>query len=207
MARPNKIKNVCRMPNYTKFMAINSNKLDTSIILSIDEYEAIRLIDYNGLTQEMCAKQMAISRASIQSIYNNARKKIARFFIEGLPLQIYGGNISICKNSFCNKCTLDNSNDQICNMSNNLNIKVGNIMKLAVTYDNGQIFQHFGHTEQFKIYNIEDGKITSTEIINTNGSGHGALGNFLKNSQVEVLICGGIGGGAQNALTNAGIKF
>ena len=80
-------------------------------------------------------------------------------------------------------------------------------MKIAVTYDNGQIFQHFGHTEQFKLYTVEDGKVVSSEVVDTNGSGHGALAGFLAEYQVEVLICGGIGGGAQNALAQAGIKL
>ena len=68
-------------------------------------------------------------------------------------------------------------------------------MKLAVTYENGQIFQHFGHTEQFKIYEVADGKIVSEEVVDTNGSGHGALAGFLMQHGVEALICGGIGGG------------
>ena len=80
-------------------------------------------------------------------------------------------------------------------------------MKIAVTYENGQIFQHFGHTEQFKIYTVEDGKIVSSEVADTNGSGHGALAGFLAEQNVTVLICGGIGGGAQMALAEAGIKL
>ena len=80
-------------------------------------------------------------------------------------------------------------------------------MKIAVTYENGQIFQHFGHTEQFKVYEVEDGKILSSEVINTNGQGHGALAGLLKVIRVDVLICGGIGGGAQIALAEAGIKL
>lgn len=80
-------------------------------------------------------------------------------------------------------------------------------MKIAVTYDNGQIFQHFGHTENFKIYDVTDGKVTASAVVNTNGSGHGALAGFLKLNGVEVLICGGIGMGAQNALASAGIKL
>ena len=70
-------------------------------------------------------------------------------------------------------------------------------MKIAVTYENGQIFQHFGHTEQFKIYEAADGKITHAEVVDTNGSGHGALAGFLIQNGVDTLICGGIGGGAQ----------
>ena len=73
-------------------------------------------------------------------------------------------------------------------------------MKIGVTYENGQIFQHFGHTEQFKIYEVEDGKVVSSEIVDTNGSGHGALAGFLLAQGVEVLICGGIGMGAQIAV-------
>ena len=80
-------------------------------------------------------------------------------------------------------------------------------MKIAVTYDNGQIFQHFGHTEQFKLYEVADGKVIHSMVMNTNGSGHGALATFLRAFDVDVLICGGIGGGAQNALAQAGIRL
>ena len=80
-------------------------------------------------------------------------------------------------------------------------------MKIAVTYDNGQIFQHFGHTEQFKLYEAVDGKITHAKVVDTNGSGHGALAGFLMQNGVDTLICGGIGGGAQAALAEAGIKL
>ncbi len=80
-------------------------------------------------------------------------------------------------------------------------------MKIAVTYENGQVFQHFGHTEQFKIYDTEDGKILSARVVDTNGSGHGALAGFLKAHDVDTLICGGIGGGARTALAQAGIAI
>ena len=80
-------------------------------------------------------------------------------------------------------------------------------MKIAVTYDNGQIFQHFGHSAQFKLYEVSGGMILNTAVVDTNGSGHGALAGFLKQNGVDTLICGGIGGGAQSALTEAGIRF
>ena len=79
-------------------------------------------------------------------------------------------------------------------------------MKIAVTYDNGQIFQHFGKTEYFKVYEVEDGKVVSSQVISSNGSGHGALAGVLADAGVEVLICGGLGGGAQSALAEAGIE-
>ena len=80
-------------------------------------------------------------------------------------------------------------------------------MKIAVTYEDGNVFQHFGHTEQFKIYTAEDGKIVSAEVVPTNGSGHGALAGFLRERGVDALICGGIGGGARAALGDAGIAL
>ena len=80
-------------------------------------------------------------------------------------------------------------------------------MKIAVTYENGEIFGHFGHTKQFKVYETENGKILSSKVVDTNGSGHGALASMLSSIDIDVLICGGIGGGAQMALSNAGIKL
>lgn len=80
-------------------------------------------------------------------------------------------------------------------------------MKIAVTYENGQIFQHFGHTEQFKVYEVQNGLILNEKVVDTNGSGHGALASFLAANGVNAIICGGIGGGAQTALSQAGIKL
>lgn len=80
-------------------------------------------------------------------------------------------------------------------------------MKIAVTFENGQVFQHFGHTEQFKIYEIADGAVAGTSVADTNGSGHGALAGFLQQRGVDTLICGGIGGGARVALEQAGIQL
>lgn len=80
-------------------------------------------------------------------------------------------------------------------------------MRIAVTYENGMVFQHFGHSEFFKLYDAENGQIIRTQVVNTNGQGHGALASFLTQAKVDVLICGGIGGGAQMALAEAGIQL
>lgn len=80
-------------------------------------------------------------------------------------------------------------------------------MKIAVPFANGEVFQHFGHTEHFKLYEIEAEQVVSSEIVDTNGSGHEALADFLADRSVSVLLCGGIGGGAQAALTDAGIEI
>lgn len=80
-------------------------------------------------------------------------------------------------------------------------------MRIAATYENGEIFQHFGHTEYFKIYDVEDGRITATKIVDTGGSGHGALAGVLRALNTDVLICGGIGQGAVSALAAEGIEL
>lgn len=80
-------------------------------------------------------------------------------------------------------------------------------MKIAVTYENGNVFQHFGHTQQFKVYEVRDGKVADAQIVDTEGSGHGALAGMLSDLGVDTLICGGIGGGAQTALAEMGIRL
>lgn len=80
-------------------------------------------------------------------------------------------------------------------------------MKIAVTYENGSVFQHFGHCENFKVYEVEANAVKASEVVNAAGSGHGALAGFLKDHGVDVLICGGIGGGARTALAEAGIEL
>ena len=79
-------------------------------------------------------------------------------------------------------------------------------MKIAVTYDNGEVFQHFGHTESFKVYETEDGKIVSSEVIGTDGNGHEALAAYLGEQGIDALICGGIGAGAEAALSSVGVQ-
>ena len=80
-------------------------------------------------------------------------------------------------------------------------------MRIAVTYEEGQVFQHFGHTRQFKLYDAEEGKVTASQVVDAGGSGHGALAGVLSALNADVLICGGIGGGAQAALAAAGVRL
>lgn len=148
---------------------------------------------------------MQIARTTVQKIYESARKKLADAIVDGCPLRIEGGDFWPCNGHGVN-CGYDECFKQ--KYSQQYKKEKGDyIMKIAVTYENGQIFQHFGHTEQFKIYDVQDGKIIQSQIVGTNGSGHGALAGVLNALNADVLICGGIGGGAQAALAAAGIKL
>lgn len=198
MPRPSKRRRICDMPPCSRFVPQDTGAADMPVIMTLDEYETIRLIDFMGLTQEQCAAQMSVARATAQAIYAGARVKLARALVCGQPLEIAGGDVALCERG--ERCAACIGRGRTENGRNT-------IMKIAATYDNGQIFQHFGHTAQFKIYEIEAGKVVSSKVVDTNGSGHGALAGFLAERGVDTLICGGIGGGAQMALANAGIKL
>lgn len=205
MARPKKCRRVCHFPQALVFEPMGDLNNNEAIVLTVDQYETIRLIDKEGLSQEQCGEQMGIARTTVQLIYTTARKLLADALVEGRTIRIEGGDYEICSGDApyvsCSSCFKPDLNKRY------FKPKGDNIMRIAVTFEDGNIFQHFGHTEQFKIYNIEDGKIISSEVVGTNGSGHGALADILKALDVDILICGGIGGGAQAALANAGIRF
>ena len=206
MPRPPRCRRICGVPQVDTFCP-NGCENTEPILLTLDEYEVIRLVDLEQQTHEQCAAQMDISRSTVQEIYESARSKIAAYLLHGKPLHITGGNYRICggqEAAHCGRCC----RMQRANMEKSgKTCKGDSIMKIAVTYENGQIFQHFGHTEQFKLYEVADGKIVREEVVDTNGSGHGALAVFLKTHGVDTLICGGIGGGAQAALAEAGVEL
>lgn len=205
MPRPQRCRRVCKEPDFLCFRPDEVEGV-VNINLSVDEYETIRLVDYEKLSHEQCAAIMDISRTTVTEIYERARYKMADCLIHGKRLIISGGNYRICQEKpeqcckrFC-KRSKDDTDKIIC-------AKGEQIMKVAVTYENEEIFQHFGHTEQFKVYDIENNQIVKSEVISSNGSGHGALAEILSNTGIDTLICGGIGGGAQTALAEAGIKL
>ena len=263
MPRPPRCRRICSAPRVERFCPCDVSE-SAPILLTLDEYEVIRLVDLKQQTHEQCAAQMDISRSTVQEIYENARHKLAACLVYGKPLHITGGNVRICRGQeqqseschraeACDRAGQDitGGNVQICSgqkqrsescdragtcdragqdgtggttgvgsacgsagksgtcCTSGLTIdhKGDIIMRIAVTYENGQIFQHFGHTAQFKIYDVANGEIVRAEVVDTNGSGHGALAGFLMQLGVDALICGGIGGGAQMALAEVGIRL
>lgn len=190
MPRPKRCRRICGYPDFWSFTPEGTGDVET-IVFKLDEYEAIRLIDYQKLTQEKCAEAMGVSRATVTSIYESARFKMADAMVNGKRIRITGGPYRI---------------DSI-PASTQINEKGEDIMRVAVTFEQEMVGQHFGRTEQFKIYDVEDGTIKTSQIIDTNGTGHGALAGFLRAAEVETLICGGIGMGARNALAEVGIRI
>ena len=207
MARPQKCRRICNVPQTDSFCP-EKHRGEIPITMTVDEYEVIRLVDLEEKTHEQCALQMDISRSTVQEIYENARRKLAACIVYGRKLVIAGGNYRVCdgrENCRCElKCRQADNNKRTALKNRN---RGGFTMKIAVPYENGQIFQHFGHTERFKFYETDNTEIVNSEIIETAGSGHGALAGFLMKHGADTLICGGIGGGAQTALAEAGIRL
>ncbi len=205
MPRPTKCRMICGFPQTSEFIPKQKNDKKEPVILTVDEYETIRLIDKEGLSQEQCSKQMNIARTTVQKIYESARKKIADVLVDGLPLKIEGGEYQLCtgNNRFCSKSECYKQEVY----QSYQKPKGEKIIRIAAAYEAEQIFQHFGHTKRFKIYDIRSGKIISSDIVDTNGQGHGALAEILNALQTDALICGGIGGGAKTALSAMGIKL
>ena len=194
MPRTTKCRKICSFPDYYSFVPEEADigKIET-VMMSLDEYETIRLLDHEGLNQEECALRMGVARTTVTAMYESARKKLISAVVEGKRLSIAGGNIEIDRERNGLKVSMKEKGDKT--------------MRVAVTYDNGNVFGHFGRTEQFKVYDIEDGKVVDSKILGTNGEGCGALAGILNVAKVDALICGGIGGGAQRALQEAGIKL
>ena len=190
MSRPVRCRRIEQMPVFRSFSPDDAEAQET-VRMTVDEFEALRLLDGEGLTQEACAERMNVARTTVTAIYDSARKTVADAIVHGKRLLITGGRCEFAPVEI-NQPIMEKGNDT---------------MRIAVTYENGEIFQHFGHTEQFKLYDVHDGKITGEQIVDTNGSGHGALAGFLFAAKVDALICGGIGMGAQMALADAGIRL
>ena len=190
MPRPFRCRRIEQLPVYRSFSP-DDIAAEESVQMTVDEFEALRLLDDEGLTQEACASRMNIARTTVTAIYDNARKKVADALVNGKRLLITGGH--------CEYGPIE--------IDQKIIEKGIYTMRIAVTYENEEIFQHFGHTEQFKLYDIEGGKIVNEQIVDTNGTGHGALAGFLKAVKADALICGGIGMGAQIALADAGIRL
>ncbi len=208
MPRPPRCRRICEEPvNRTFGPADGQPKTTESITMTVDEYEVIRLVDLEGATHEQAARRMDISRTTVTEVYESARHKLAESLVLGKSLVVDGGHYCLCDGSAAPYC--QTMCRPACQQIRTITVerKGEFTMRIAVTYDNENVFQHFGQTKLFKTYDVEDGKVVSAQLLDPQGLGHGALVGVLKNAGVDVLICGGIGPGAQNKLRAEGIQL
>lgn len=162
-----------------------------AVRLTLDELETIRLIDLEGLDQRQAAERMGVARTTVAAVYARARRSVADALVNGKGISIGGGSVTLAPSAAHGKPWPPKQKE--------------NTMRIAVTYENGSVFPHFGRTQSFKLYDIEDGRVVSSQVVGTNGVSHGALAGLLAANGVDVLICGGLGGGALAALQQAGV--
>ncbi len=206
MPRPTKHRRVCHFPQTLEFCPVQGAEGKESVIVTVDEYEAIRLIDKEALSQEQCAAHMQVSRTTVQQIYANARKKLAIALVDSRPIRIDGGDYQLCdgRDPDCgfSACSAQQFRQQY-QMP-----KGKGTTRVAVPFENGEVFPHFGRSLHFKFYDIAGKRIVFSGIIDTDGQGHGGvLAGLLNALDVDVLLCGSIGPGAQAALAAAGIRL
>ncbi len=166
--RREKLRRVGIIPEYRGFTPDGLASGD-AIDMTIDELEVLRLCDLEGLNQEAVAQQMGIARATVAAICSRAHRKVANALVNGRALSIEGGNIAY---------------SPITTTTAAWPVKEVSTMRVATTYDNGNIFMHFGRSEQFKIYDIQDGKVLNEQVVGTGGTGHGALVGLLTNGRL-----------------------
>lgn len=202
MSRPRKWRKVCSMPKGTLFVPFTNNTnydIDLcTIMLQVDEYETLRLIDYEGLTQEETAKNMGIARTTVQQIYTSARKKMAQMLVENQALKINGGDFSICDgnqhNYGCGNCRRNNCyNNQI------TNIMEENNMIIAIPVDEKtndiNVCFSFGRAPFFMLYNSEDESVKfldNSAAAASGGAGIKASQSLLDNGATALITqrCG-----------------
>ena len=191
--RREKLRRVGVIPEYRGFTPDGLASGD-AIDMTVDELEVLRLCDLEGLNQEAVAQQMGIARATVAAICSRAHRKVANALVNGRALIIEGGNIAYSPTTTTTAAWP---------------AKEVGTMRVATTYDNGNIFIHFGRSEQFKIYDIQDGKVLNEQVVGTGGTGHGALAGITVyagaqgscDACIEALIAGTL---AQNGEATCG---
>ena len=192
MPRPFKSRNIMEEPYCSKF---NPERMGEhgSVVLSLDEYEVIRKCDYERLSQENCATVMKISRTTVQRIYASARVKIAQALVLGKVLEIEGGPVKIIDQS-----PLDNISS--------IHETGENKLKIAIGLNGQNVADHFGHCNDFRIVEVENGVVVHQEELFDDVHVHQERPKFLKDNGVDVLIMKSMGKGAYNRLVALDIK-
>ena len=207
MPRPKKCRKVCCLPDNDGFVPVRGGEELTPIVLNVDEYEAIRLIDREGFSQEQCGEYMRIARTTVQQIYAAARKKLADALVEGLPLRIEGGDFQLCDGNedYCG-CGGCRRHRRGCVQQN---IMEDRKMRIAIPLDENKqdVCIVLARAPYFLFW--EDGKDTILE--NPAAQAHGGAGiqaaQFLVDNGVNVLITVRCGQNAADVFKAAGMKI
>ncbi len=205
MARPTKKRRICGFPVNKNFGPLTGGETEEVVEMSLDEYEVIRLIDFEKLTQEETAKQMDIARTTVQSIYSDARYKLSELLVSGKRLVISGGHYRICRD-YGKKCNLKKCR---CGRGEVKKNKVTLAIPVKAKDINGNISAAFGRASYFLIYDLKSGGYDFIDnISNTSNNGAGvATAQLIADSGVDLLLLPKCGEKARGILREDGIKL
>ena len=201
MPRPRKSRKVCHFPRCHSFGPTEQIPAKEPVILTVDEYEAVRLIDQEGFSQESCGVRMGIARTTVQQIYATARKKLAQMLVEGIPLKIAGGDYQLCSGrqecgeTMCFKQYYSKEYE-----------KPEPCVRIAAAYDAGKICLNFEDARQFKIYDVRKKNLLASRVVDIQAADRNQLACILTALRTNILICGYISAGIGLALDAAGIR-
>lgn len=207
MPRPRKCRKVCQMPRINEFLPAGEGAADTAVILTVDEYEALRLIDREGFSQEECSGYMYVARTTVQLIYNSARKKLAYALVEGRPLRIEGGDYQICdgREDTCG-CGGCRKHRRTCQKTA---VKEGKTMKIAVPLDENKqdVCIVLSRAPYFLFRDNGEDKIVENPAAQAQGGAGIQAAQFLADSNIDVLITVRCGENAAEVLKAADIQI
>ena len=200
MPRPTKCRRVCCVPQTREFAPVNGRHQNTPIVLTIDEYETIRLIDRESLSQEECGQRMAVARTTVQQIYTSARKKLADTLVEGVPLRIEGGQYRLCEGDcVCFGCAA-------CHRKQG-----GKKMKIAIPLDENKqdVSVVFARAPYFLIHDAQTGKEEILENPAAEAQGGAGLkaAQFVADQEADAMITVRCGENAADVLNTAQVTI
>ena len=206
MPRPRKFRRVCCLPDNAGFNPLDGDPLEQPVILTVDEYEAIRLIDQQGLSQEQCGEYMKIARTTVQQIYSVARKKLADALVDGRPLRIRGGDYRLCQENenFCPGCCCRRHRRLINSTENG-----GNPMKIAIPLDDTKkdVCVSFGRAPYFLFSENGNNEILENPAAEAQGGAGLQAAQFVVDHGAGVLITVRCGQNAADVFQAAGMKI
>ncbi len=214
MPRSCKCRRVCSIPENRAFFP--QQPCGKTTALTVEELESVRLCDLENLGQDEAAENMNVSRPTFQRILYRARHKIAEALCAGEEIRIGGGCYEVARapcgcRGRCRCCCFEagthHRETKPSSPTNRRTNQEENNMKIAVTTEGTQIFQHFGKCPSFTVFTVEGGTVRQKSTLDTSRNGHAALAAFLKGNGVDTVICGGIGAGAREMLTKSGISL
>ncbi len=205
MPRPVKCRKVCQLPPAHEFRPTGELSDDAIVTLTVDEYEAVRLIDYQGLSQKDCGGYMRIARTTVQAIYNSARKKLAQALVEGMTLRIAGGNFELCSGDEatcgCGGCARHRKTSAI------VSTKEDKPMKIAISVEENtvDVCPFAARSPYFLFYENGESTVVENPAAQAESGAGIQAAQFLIDNDVTHFIAARVGGNAAEVLKAAGI--